>query len=98
MSDLAYDKADLQSSSRLLEQAVDVARRVDRETGRMAGGVSDCGHDRLSGAAKHFLEEWGYGMKIIAEDADGLATGLSEAVLAYEAVDQNLATALAKPR
>ena len=94
MSDLAYDKGDLQSSARMLEQAVDIARRVDRDAGRMAGEVSDCGHERLSGVAKHFLEEWGYGMKIIAEDADGLATGLREAITAYEAVDQNLAASL----
>lgn len=85
---LAYDASDLHRAADLLEQAVEVARRVDDDAGRMAGQVADCGHRRLAGAAEDFLDAWGCGMKIIAEDATGLTAGLRQAVTTYGAIDR----------
>lgn len=91
---LVFDAADLHATADLLEQAVEVARQVEGDSGRLAGSVADYGHDGLRDACDSFLKAWGYGMGLVAEEADGLGNVLRETVTTYEAVDQAGAEAL----
>lgn len=91
---LGYDASDMHRAADMLEQAVEVARRIDKDADRMAGAVSDCGHAQLAGAAEHFLETWGHGVEVIAEDAGGLGQALREAVVSYENADSASEAAL----
>ena len=91
---LAYDGDDLRQAADRLEESVVAAREVERDSNRMADGVSDCGHHRLAGAARNFLDGWGYGMGVVATDAEGLAKALRAGLATYQAVDQDLASRL----
>lgn len=91
---ISYDAGDLGRAARDLVDAVAGARAVADEAGRLAGLVDDWGHGSLASAAPAFLAAWGYGAGLVADDAEGLAGALQQAVGEYAAIDAAGAAAL----
>ncbi len=94
MSVIRYDVADLAATAERLAESVDVAREIDGSAGALAGAVADCGSAEVADAARDLLDRWGYGMRVVAEDADALAEALREAARTFEGIDGAAADAL----
>lgn len=94
MSVIRYDVADLDATAARLAESVEVAREIDGSAGALAGAVSDCGSPELAEAVRDLLDRWGYGMRVVAEDADALGEALHEAARTYEGIDGAAADAL----
>ncbi len=94
MSVIRYDAADLTATAGRLTESVEVAREVEGSADSLAGTVAGCGSAELADAAGHLLERWGYGMKVVAEDADALAEALREGARSYDGIDSAAADAL----
>ena len=93
MSYLEVDPAVLRSTGRQLRAAVEVAHDVRHEGGTLAVLVADAGDERLSDAVETFLDKWSHGIGCLIEDADRLATMLTEAGTAYGQVESSIAGA-----
>lgn len=77
-----------------LRTAVSVAREVSEHRSRLGGLLAACGSDRLESAGDDFLGQWGYGMGLIADDAERLATMLEAAAASYQQVEDRIARGL----
>ena len=77
-----------------LRAAVSVAREVSEHRSRLSGLVVACGSHRLESAAGDFLGQWGYGMGLIVDDAERLATMLEAGAAAYREVEDRIARGL----
>ena len=93
MSYLEVDPAILRSTGRQLRAAVEVAREVRHEGSTLAVLAADAGHERLSDAVETFLDKWSHGIGCLIEDAERLATMLTEAGTAYGQVESSIAAA-----
>lgn len=77
-----------------LRSAVEVAREVSEHRSRLAGLLVACGSDRLESAGDDFLRQWGYGMGLIVDDAEGLATMLEAGAATYQEVEDRITRGL----
>ena len=93
MSQLEVDPAVLQVTGRRLRAAVEVARDVRGERGALAAMVTDAGHDRVTESVQTFLDKWAHGIGCLIEDADTLASMLTEAGTVYGSVETSIARA-----
>ena len=93
MTYLSVDPAVLRSTGRQLRAAVEVAHDVRHESARLTVLVADAGHERLSDAVQTFLDKWAHGIGCLIEDADRLATMLTEAGTTYGQVESSIARA-----
>jgi hypothetical protein len=93
VSYLEVDPAVLRIAGRQLRAAVEVAHDVRHESARLTVLVADAGHERLSDAVDTFLDKWAHGIGCLIEDADKLATMLTEAGTAYGQVESSISRA-----
>jgi len=93
VSSLEVDPAVLQATGRRLRAAVEVARDVRSERGALTTLVTDSGHDQLSESVRAFLDRWAHGIGCLIEDADTLATMLTESGTFYADVEGSIAQA-----
>ena len=93
MSCLEVDPAVLRATGRRLRDAVEVARDVRSERSALTALVADAGHDQLSDSVRTFLDRWAHGIGCLIEDADTLATMLTDAGTAYGDVETSIAQA-----
>ena len=93
MSYLEVDPAVLQTTGHRLRAAVDVARDVRREGSTLAGLATDAGHEGLSDSVQTFLDKWSHGIGCLIEDAEKLATMLTDAGTTYGQVETSIARA-----
>lgn len=84
---IRYDEHDLTATADRLGEAVAVARDVEGSGGALTGGMADCGDADLADAARSLMERWGYGMGVVAEDADALAGALRDSADTYAGID-----------
>lgn len=61
---------------------------------RLSGLLVACGSHRLESAGDEFLGQWGYGMGLIVDDAERLATMLEAGAVAYQDVEGRIARGL----
>lgn len=94
MSRFEVDPAFLLAIAAPLRDAVDVARQVKDDKESLKGLVDDCGSPDLEDAANEFVDEWGYGMGLIADDAETIAQMLEQAAAGYTEVDTGIAEAM----
>ena len=73
-----------------LRSAVGLARTVADNRGALAGLLGQCGSSRLALAGKDFLDEWGYGMKLIVDDGEQLAKMLEAGAATYGAAEDRI--------
>ena len=93
MSQLEVDPAVLQATGRRLRAAVEVARDVRGERSALGALVADAGHDQLSESVQTFLDKWAHGIGCLIEDADTLASMLTEAGTVYGSIEASVARA-----
>jgi hypothetical protein len=93
VSYLEVDPAVLRATGHRLRAAVEVAHEVRGEGRALAGLVADAGHERLSDAVQTFLDKWSHGIGCLIEDAETLATMLTDAGTAYGGVEASIAQA-----
>lgn len=77
-----------------LRRSMAVAEDFTHQRGTLSGMVDDAGSGRLSGAVEHFVERWGYGMGVVADDAAALAERLEAAGAGYAEVEGAIAGAM----
>ncbi|MDP9071937.1 MAG: hypothetical protein M3N68_11815 [Actinomycetota bacterium] len=92
--DLRVDVAMLADTAADLRQAVGVAAEVAERRGELTSLVGDAGSAALSDAAAGFVEEWGYGMGLVVDDAEKLATMLGTAADTYARTEQAIVEGL----
>ena len=93
MSYLEVDPAVLRATGHRLRAAVEVARDVQHEGGTLAALVADAGHERLSDTVQTFFDTWSHGIGCLIEDAETLATMLTDAGTTYGQVESAIARA-----
>ena len=93
MTSLEVDPAVLRATGSRLRAAVEVARDVGKERGALTGLVTDAGHDQLSASVQTFLDKWAHGIGCLIEDADTLASMLTDAGTVYGRVETAIARA-----
>ena len=93
MSYLEVDPAVLRATGHHLRAAVEVARDVRHEGGTLAVLVADAGHERLSDTVQTFFDTWSHGIGCLIEDAETLATMLTDAGTTYGEVESAVARA-----
>ena len=93
MTSLEVDPAVLRTTGHRLRAAVEVARDVRREGGTLAVLVADAGHERLSDTVQTFFDRWSHGIGCLIEDAEALATMLTDAGTTYGQVESSIARA-----
>jgi hypothetical protein len=91
---LDVELATLQAAAAKLRDAVGVARAVAEERASVTAGAEDCGSAKLGAALSDFVEEWGYGMGLVVEDAEKLAKMLEAAAAGYGQVASAIAREL----
>lgn len=77
-----------------LRAAVSVAREVSEHRSRLSGLLVACGADRVESAGDDFLGQWDYGMGLIVDDAERLATMLEASAATYQAAEDRIARGL----
>jgi hypothetical protein len=93
VSYLEVDPAVLRTTGHRLRAAVEVARDVRREGGTLAALVTDTGHEGVTGSVQTFLDKWSHGIGCLIEDAETLATMLTDAGTTYGRVEISIARA-----
>ena len=93
MTYLSVDPAVLRSTGRQLRAAVEVAHDVRHESARLTVLVADAGHERLSDTVQTFFDTWSHGIGCLIEDAETLATMLTDAGTTYSQVESAIARA-----
>ena len=93
MTSLEVDPAVLRATGRRLRAAVEVARDVEKDRSALTGLVADAGHDQVSESVQTFLDKWAHGIGCLIEDADTLASMLTDAGTAYGEVETAIARA-----
>jgi len=93
VTSLEVDPAVLRATGRRLRAAVEVARDIGKERGALTGLVTDAGHDQLSESVQTFLDNWAHGIGCLIEDADTLASMLTDAGTVYGRVETAIARA-----
>ncbi len=88
--DLRVDVGMLTDTATNLRQAVGVAAEVAERRGELTSMVSEAGSAALADAAADFVKEWGYGMGLVVEDAEKLATMLAAGADAYAQAEQSI--------
>jgi len=68
-----------------------VAREVSEHRSRLSGLLVACGSGRLESAGDEFLSQWSYGMGLIVDDAERLATMLEAGAATYQQVEDRIA-------
>ena len=91
---LEVDLAVLTNAADNLRHAVGVAREVAEGHDRLTSLVDDYGSDEVGEAAGDFVRSWGYGMRLVADDADTLAAMLAAGAAAYQGVEGSITEAL----
>jgi hypothetical protein len=76
-----------------LRDAVAAARVVTGRRGELTGLVADAGHAALTGAVETFLSRWAHGLGCLMDDADRLASMLTDAGRVYVDVETSIASA-----
>jgi hypothetical protein len=71
-----------------LQRAVEQGRRLLEHPGVVRGLAHDTGDDELRDAAVHFADRWGYGLRVLVDDAAGLLADLQSAVRVYDEVER----------
>jgi hypothetical protein len=90
---LSVDPAILRSTGRQLRAAVEVAHDVRHESARLTVLAADAGHERLSDTVQTFFDRWAHGIGCLIEDAQTLATMLTDAGTTYGQVESAIARA-----
>ena len=67
-----------------------MAAEVADRRGELTALVADAGSATVAGAAADFVHEWGYGMGLVVEDAQKLATMLGTAAETYAAAERSI--------
>ena len=93
MTSLDVDPAVLRATGRQILAAIEVARDVGEERSALTGLVTDAGHDQLSESVQTFLDKWAHGIGCLIEDAETLATMLTDAGTTYGQVESAIARA-----
>lgn len=76
-----------------VDDAVDVARRIRAELGRLESFATAAGSEVMVSAGLDFLEPWRQGLGCLAEDAERLRSQLGLAAQAYVEVESDVAGA-----
>jgi hypothetical protein len=91
---LEVDPSILDDTASGLRQCVDLASDVARHRGMLTELVDDCGSNRLRSAAEHFIGRWGYGMRLVVDDAEALAGQLQSAADTYRWLEAEISREL----
>ena len=91
---LEVDPTVLSDTAADLRRCVGVAREFSEHRGHLKGMVDNCGAQHLWEAADHFIGRWGYGMGLLAGDAEHLAGQLERFRQALAAGDRAALQAL----
>ena len=75
-----------------LRDAVAVARVVTGRRGELTGLAANAGHPALCAAVETFLSRWAHGLGCLTDDADRLASMLSDAGRIYVDVETSIAS------
>ena len=84
----------LEDTAANLRDAVEVARDVADHRSRLTALSARCGSATFGAAVESFVDEWGYGMGLVAEDAETLASMLESGAAAYRKVEGSIAAEL----
>lgn len=93
MTDLRVDTASLRDAAAQLRAAREFAETARERGGRLRGLAPSAG-GAAARAAEDFLREWSYGLGLLGDDAETLATVLDSAAAAFEAVESQLTEGL----
>ncbi len=93
VSEIEVDPALLAATGSRLRQAVEVAEQVAARRGELAALADDAGHGGLTEAVHEFLGRWAHGLGCLVEDADALATMLTDAGSGYVELETSIAAA-----
>ena len=88
---LEVDLALLDDTASDLRSAVEVARDVAKKRHSLMALVTSVGSPAVGDAARDFVEAWGYGMELVVDDAERLASMLEEGRRAYLANEEAIA-------
>lgn len=91
---LEVDPSILGDTASGLRRCVDLASDIAHHRGRLTELVDDCGSNRLRSAAEHFIGRWGYGMRLIIDDAEQLAEQLQSAADTYSRLEGEISRGL----
>jgi len=87
---LEVDPAVLSDTAADLRRCVGVAREFSEHRGHLKGMVDNCGAQHLWEAADHFIGRWGYGMGLLAGDAEHLAGQLERSAEEYRRLEAEI--------
>jgi hypothetical protein len=87
---LEVDPTMLSETAGDLRRCVGVAREFPDHRGRLREMVESCGAQHLHEAADHFIGRWGYGMGLLAGDAEHLAGQLERSADRYRRLEAEI--------
>lgn len=87
---LEVDPTVLSETAAELRRCVGVAREVSEHRGRLEAMVENCGAQHLLEAADRFIGRWGYGMGLLAGDAEHLAGQLERSAEEYRRLEAEI--------
>jgi hypothetical protein len=87
---LEVDPTVLSETAAGLRRCVGVAREVSDQRGHLKAMVETCGARDLEEAAERFIGRWGYGMGLLAGDAEHLAGQLERSADEYRALEADI--------
>jgi predicted component of type VI protein secretion system len=90
---IEVDPGALGAAAQALRQATSVAREVHRGTLALTEAAAATGSPRLFFALEGFRHTWAYGLGLVVDDADTLATMLGQAAKVYADTDGAIAQA-----
>jgi len=87
---LEVDPAVLSDTAADLRRCVGVAREFSDHRGRLKAMVDNWGAQHLQEAGEHFIGRWGYGMGILAGNAEHLAGQLERSADEYRRLEAEI--------
>jgi len=87
---LEVDPVVLSETAADLRRCVGVAREFSDHRGHLREMVESCGAQHVHEAAEHFIGRWGYGMGLLAEDAEHLAGQLERSADEYQQLENEI--------
>lgn len=82
----------LEGAASNLRDAVSVGRDISEKKSSLT--EVDAGSDKVGSAVADFVDEWGYGMELITDDAEKLAEMLEAGAKGYRDSEQAIVEAL----
>ena len=94
---LEVDPTVLSDTAADLRRCVGVAQEFSEQRGHLKGMVDNCGAQHLWEAADHFIGRWGYGMGLLAGDAEHLAGQLERSAAEYRRLEAEISRSAGCP-